>query len=195
MDAERLAEDCAAHLAEWKAELVLKRNIAIRRHLKKLFVSLLSQRWPRSARSRAALFELWMRSELKAKGGDISGMIMHHELPVLHWMLREQVAEVFQVLAENHRNELQEFVSWFLDEARPHTKYFNGSYKYDSCNAYAFGRPRHAAWAWLAQEVQDAATGLGISFPESVQLQRCATLRNPRAPSRWCLLCGHPVIA
>jgi hypothetical protein len=49
------------------------------------------------------------------------------------------------------------FVSWFLDEARRYGA--TGSFV-----VYAYGRPRNAAWARLAQEVQDAATSLGSSF-------------------------------
>jgi hypothetical protein len=40
-----------------------------------------------------------------------------------------------------------------------------GGYKFGSFTVNAHGRPRYAAWARLAQEVQDAATGLGIPFP------------------------------
>ena len=44
---------------------------------------------------------------------------------------------------------------------------------------YAFGRPRYAAWARLAQEVQDAATRLGIPFPEGLRLPATPDLEKP----------------
>jgi hypothetical protein len=70
-------------------------------------------------------------------------------------------------------------VSWFLGKAREYTEYFTGNYKFSSFNVYAYGRPRFATWARLAQEVQDAATSLGISFPESVRLPAMPTLEAP----------------
>jgi len=64
-------------------------------------------------------------------------------------------------------------------EARRYTQYFTGNYKYDSFVVYAYGRPRFAAWARLAQEVQDAATSLGIWFPEGVRLPAMPRLDEP----------------
>jgi hypothetical protein len=101
-----------------------------------------------------------LRTEPKPKGGIMSGLgNRDNELPVLHWLLRERVPEIFQVLVENRQKELAEFVSWFLGEARPYARYFTGSYKFDSFVVYAYGRPRFAAWAQLGKEVEDAATG------------------------------------
>jgi hypothetical protein len=169
MDAGRLADDCAAYLADRHAERVLEqyRNTPAPT---KAFLSLADRRRPRSPQTRAGLFELWLRAEPKPKGGDISGMLMDDELPILHWLLREQVAGVFQVIAESHNDELREFVCWFLDKARRYTQYFSGNYRYSSSIVYNFGRPRFAAWLRLAEEVQAAAVSLGISIPEDVRL-------------------------
>jgi hypothetical protein len=130
-------------------------------------------------RVRAGLFELWLRTEPRPKVGAISGMNMDSELPVLHWLLRKQVAHVFENLNGAHYNELQEFVSWFLDKARAYTEYFTGGYKFGSFNVYAHGRPRYAAWARMAQEVQAAAEGLGIPFPEELRLPAMPALEEP----------------
>jgi len=108
---------------------------------------------------------------------------MNDELPVLHWLLRERAAQVFQGLVGTHHKELHEFVSWFLGKAHPYTGYFTGGYRFTSFNMYAFGRPRYAAWARLAQEVQDAATSLGIPFPESLRLPAMPDLEKPTQAS------------
>jgi hypothetical protein len=169
MDAGGLAEDCAAYTADRHAERVLEqyRNTPVPT---KAFLSLLDRDRPRSPQTRGGLFELWLRTEPKPKGGGISGMLMDDELPILHWLLSEQVAGVFQILPENHHDQLREFVCWFLDKARRYTDYFTGNYRYSSSIVYNFGRPRFAAWVRLAQEVQAAAVSLGISIPEDVRL-------------------------
>jgi hypothetical protein len=119
------------------------------------------------------------RAEPRPTGGGILGMMMDDELPILHWLLREQVAEVFQVLAQNHHDQLREFVCWFLERARRYTEYFSGSHRYSSFNMYAFGRPRFAAWVRLAQEVQDAAVSLGVSIPAELRLRLMPALNEP----------------
>jgi hypothetical protein len=169
MDAARLAEDCAVYQADQHAIRVLEQYRDAPAP-PRAFLSLLDSRRPWSPQTRAGLFELWLRAEPKPKGGGISGMLMDDELPVLHWLLREQVAEVFQVLAENHHDQLREFVCWFLEKARRYTEYFSGAYRYSSSIVYNFGRPRFAAWLQLAQEIQAAAMSLGISIPEDVRL-------------------------
>jgi hypothetical protein len=70
-------------------------------------------------------------------------------------------------------------VSWFLSEAGRYARYFTGSYKFDSFVVYAYGRPRFAAWAQLAKEVQDAAMGLGIPIPEKLRLPAMPSLEEP----------------
>ena len=178
MDVRRLAEDCAVYQAEQHAIRVLEQYrdaLAPPR----AFLSLLDSRRPWSPQTRAALFELWLRSDPKPMGGGISGMVMEGELPVLHWLLREQVAEIFQSLAENHHDQLREFVCWFLGNARRYTEYFTGSYRFTSFNVYAFGRPRFAAWVRLAQEVKDAAASLGMTIPEGLQLPVMPELEVP----------------
>jgi hypothetical protein len=70
-------------------------------------------------------------------------------------------------------------VSWFLGEARQYSKYFTRNYKYDSFVVYAYGHRRFGAWAQLAREVQDAATGLGIPFPEEVRLPAMPRIDEP----------------
>jgi hypothetical protein len=103
--------------------------------------------------------------------------------------LREQVVAIFEELIEDRRQELQKFVSWFL-RALYYTRYFTGSYRFDSFVVYAYGRPRFALWARLAQEVQDAATSLGVSFPVEVRLPAMPRLDDPCAHFRWCLRYG-----
>jgi hypothetical protein len=161
MDAGRLAEDCAAYTADRHAERVLEQCRDAPAPTK-AFLSLLHRRRPQSPQTRAGLFELWLRAEPKPKGGGIAGMLMDDELPILHWLLRDQVAEVFQAIAESHNDQLREFVSLFLDKARRYTEYFSGNYRYSSSIVYNFGRPRFAAWVGLAQEVQAAAVSLGL---------------------------------
>jgi hypothetical protein len=109
MDAGRLAEDCAAYTADRHAERVLElyRDAPAPT---KAFLSLLDRNRPRSPQTRAGLFELRLRAEPKPKGGGIAGMLMDDELPILHWLLREQVTGVFQILVENHHDRLREFV-------------------------------------------------------------------------------------
>jgi hypothetical protein len=179
MDARRLAEDCAAYRADRNAELVLTQHRNTAAPSTEIFLSLLHYQAPRSPKIRAGLFQLWMRAEPKPTRGDISCMHMHDELPVLHWLLRDQAVEVFEAVVENHYHELQEFVLWFLGKASHHTEHFIGNYEYRSFNVYAFGRPRHAAWARLAQEVQSAAAGLGVSIPEEVRLPAMPDLESP----------------
>jgi hypothetical protein len=181
MDAGGLAEDCAAYLADRHAERLLAQYRDAPAP-PKAFLSLLDRHRPRSVQIRAGLFDLWLRAEPKPTGGDISGMLMEGELPVLHWLLREQVAEIFRILAENHHDQLRDFVCWFLDKARPYTEYFSGNYRFTSFNMYAFGRPRFAAWIRLAQEVQDAAVNLQMTIPEAT---RAVLIGSPvRVPSR-----------
>jgi len=177
-----LAEDCEAYLADRYAEKVLARCRDTPAPPQKLFLSLLDYKQPCSW-LRAGLFELWLRAEPKPKGGRLPCGSMDDELPVLHWLLREQAAEVFQGLVGTHYEALEEFVSWFLGKVRPYTGYFTGGYKFGSFNMYAFGRPRYAAWARLAQEVQDAATSLGIPFPESLRLPAMPDLEKPTQAS------------
>jgi hypothetical protein len=100
-------------------------------------------------------------------------MRMDDELPVVDWLLRDRVAEIFQTLAPNHRDELQQFVLWFLDRARRYTPYFTGEYEYTSFVVYAYGRPRFALWARLAREVEEAAMNLGIPIPRRSGCLRC----------------------
>jgi hypothetical protein len=169
MDACKLAGDCAAYAADRHAERLLEQYRDTPAPTK-AFLSLLDRHRPRSPQTRAGLFELWLRAEPKPKGGGISGMLMDDELPILHWLLREQVAEVFQILAENHHDQLRKFVCWFLGKAHHYTQYFSGNYRYSSSIVYNFGRPRFAAWVRLAEEVQTAAVSLGISFPGDLRL-------------------------
>ena len=106
-------------------------------------------------------------------------MRMDDELPAVDWLLRDRVAESFQALAPNHRDELQQFVLWFLDRAWKYTGYFTGEYEYTSFVVYAYGRPRFALWARLAREVEEAAMNLGIPIPESVRLPPMPHLNGP----------------
>ena len=182
LDVARLAEDCAAYDADRDAERVLAQHRDMPEPPPELFLSLLDYNQP-CPRLRAGLFELWLRAEPKPKGGRLPSGSMDDELPVLHWLLREQAAEIFQSLVATHEKALAEFVSWFLGKARPYTQHFTGGYKFGSFNMYAFGRPRYAAWARLAQEVQDAATSLGIPFPETLQLPAMADLEKPTQAS------------
>lgn len=102
---------------------------------------------------------------------------MDDELPVLHWLLRERAAEVFQHLVGTHRKAIEEFVSWFLGKSHPYAKYFTGRYNYTSSTVYTYGRPRFAAWAMLGKEVQDAATSLEIPFPEALRFPAMPDLK------------------
>jgi hypothetical protein len=141
MDAGRLAKGCAAYLASRNAERVLAQYRDTAAPSTETFLSLLHRQAPRSPRIRAGLFELWIRAEPKPTGGDISGMHMDDELPILHWLLREHAAKVFRTVVENHHSELQEFVLWFLGKARNHTEHFSGNYEYHSFNVYALPPP------------------------------------------------------
>jgi hypothetical protein len=176
---QRLTEDCAADDADRDAEPLLEQYRGMPAPPAKPFFSLLHHPQPEETWLRAGLFELWMRAAPKPKGGDISGMCMDDELPVLHWLLREQVREVFEVVTESRPYELREFVAWFMNKSRSHTEYFSGNYEYSSFNEYTYGRPRHAAWVRLAQEVQNAAAILGISFPKRARLPALPTLEEP----------------
>jgi hypothetical protein len=178
LDIERLAEDCEAYLAERYAEEVLAQHRDTPALPQELFLSLLGYEQPRP-RLRAGLFELWLRAEPKPKGGRLWLGSMDDELPVLHWLLRERAAEVFQDLIGTHRRALKEFVSWLLDKARPYAEYFTGGYKFTSFVVYTYGRPRFAAWAKLAKEVEDAATNLGIAILEGVRLPAMPHLEEP----------------
>jgi hypothetical protein len=107
MDAARLADDCAAYVADRHAEQVLAQHGDTPAPPQELFRSLLYWQQPQSSRLRGGLFELWLRAEPKPKGGIMSVGHMENELPVLHWLLREQVAAIFEVLIENRRPELR----------------------------------------------------------------------------------------
>ena len=168
-----------AYVADRHAEQVLAQHGDAPAPPQELFLSLLHWQQPQSSRVRAGLFELWLRADPKPKGGIMSVGHMDNELPVLHWLLREQVAAIFEVLIGNRRQELEKFVSWFLGEALYYARYFTGSYKFDSFVVYAYGRPRFALWARLAKEVQNAATSLGIAFPEEVRLPAMPRLEEP----------------
>jgi hypothetical protein len=140
LDLARLAEDCQAYRADEYAENVLAQHRDMPEPPPELFLSLLDYKQP-CPRLRAGLFELWLRSKPKPTGGRLLCGSMDDELPVLHWLLREQAAEVFQGLVGTHHEALEEFVSWFLGKARPYTGYFTGGYKFGSFNMYAFGPP------------------------------------------------------
>jgi len=127
---------------------------------------------------------LWLRAEPKPRGGRLLGMHRHDELPLLHWLLREQVAEVFGVVSAKHREELQKFVAWFLDKAREHTRYFSGKVRHPPSTAFNYSRSWHTAWALLAKEVQAAARSLGISVPRRLRVPAMPTLQHPRKHSR-----------
>jgi hypothetical protein len=178
LDVARVAEDCEAYLADWHAERVLAKHCDIPAPPPELFLSLLGYRRP-GPRLRARLFELWLRAEPKPKGGLLWFGSMDDELPVLHWLLREQAAEVFKYLIGTHHRALTEFVSWFLDKAHAYVKYFTGDYKFSSFVVYTYGRPRFAEWARLAKEVQDEATNLGIAVPAGVRLPAMPHLEEP----------------
>ncbi len=168
-DVARLAEDYAAYRADKDAEKALARYRDAPTPPPKLFLSLLDYRQPLCLRRRSGLFELWLRATPKPKGGLLWCGNMDDELPVLYWLLRDQAAEIFQCLVGTHHKAIEEFVSWFLDKAHPYAKYFTGRYNYTSSTVYTYGRPRFAVWAKLGKEVQDAATSLGIPFPESLR--------------------------
>ena len=183
LDLERLADDCQAYRAERHAEQVLAQHRDTPAPPPELFLSLLGYEQP-CPRLRVGLFELWLRAKPKPKGGHLWLGNMDDELPVLHWLLREQAAEIFQGLVGTHRKAIEEFVSWFLGKARPYTQYFTGGYNF-SFITYAYGRPRFAAWAKLGKEVQDAATSLGIPLPEASGLPAMPDLE---IPTRWSLV-------
>jgi hypothetical protein len=147
LNVARLAEDCADYLADRNAEQVLVQHRDTPAPPPELFLSLLHSRRPRSSRLRAGLFELCLRAEPKPKGGLLWCGNMDDELPVLHWLLQEQAAEVFYSLVGTHHKELLEFVSWFLGRTRPNAKYFTKRYRFDCFVLYAYGRPRFALWA------------------------------------------------
>jgi hypothetical protein len=182
LDVAGLAEDCAAHRAEQNAERVLARYRDAPAPPPKLF-QFDYRRRPRCLRISAGLFALWLRAKPKPKGGLLYCGNMDDELPVLHWLLREQAAEVLQGLVGTHRKAIEEFVSWFLDKAHPYAKYFTGHYNYTSSTVYTYGRPRFAAWARLGKEVQDAATSLGIPFAENLRLPAMPDLEKPTQAS------------
>jgi hypothetical protein len=179
LDTTRLAEDCAAYVADRHAEKVLAQHGDTPVPPSELFLSLSRCDQPRSSRLRAGLFELWLRTDPKPKGGMMSVGCMDDELPVLHWLLRKRVAAIFEVLIENRRPELEQFVAWFLGKALYYTRYFTGGYRFDSFVVYAYGRPRFALWARLGKEVQDAALSLGIPIPEEVRLPAMPSLDKP----------------
>jgi hypothetical protein len=106
-------------------------------------------------------------------------MMMEGELPVLHWLLREQAAEIFQGLAENHHDQLREFVCWFLEKAGPYTRYFAEKDRSHSFVFWAYGRPRYAAWARLAREVEAVAVSLGMPIPKELRLSAMPRLDDP----------------
>ncbi len=183
LDLERLAEGCQAYRAERHAEQVLAQHRDTPAPPPELFLSLLGYEQPCS-RLRAGLFELWLRAKPKPKGGHLFCGRMDDELPVLHWLLREQAVEIFQCLVGTHRKAIEEFVPWFLDKARPYTCYFTGGYNF-SFITYAYGRPRFATWAKLGKEVQDAASSLGVPLPEVSGLPAMPDLE---IPTRWSLV-------
>ena len=119
---------------------------------------------------RVELFELWMRSDPKPRGGCINGMNVDDEFPVLHWLLREHVAEVFAALMDQRREELQEFVIWLLKKARHYAECFTSSYQGWSYVTYTYGRPRFRFCARLALEVEKSAIDLGINVPDDARL-------------------------
>jgi hypothetical protein len=178
MDAASLTEACGAYLADQNAEKVLARYRDVPAPPPKLFQFDYRRRL-RCLRIRAGLFE-WLRAKPKPNGGLLYCGNMDDELPVLHGLLRERAAEVFQGLAGTHRQAIEEFVSWFLDKAHPYAKYFTGRYNYTSSTVYTYGRPRFAAWAQLGKEVQDAAKAWESRFPKAYGSRRCRILSNLR---------------
>jgi hypothetical protein len=182
LDVAKLAEDCEAYRADQNAEKVLARYRDTPAPPPTLF-QFDYRRRPPSLRLSAGLFELWLRTEPKPKGGILYCGSIDNELPVLYWLLRDQAAQVFQGLVGTHGKAIEEFVSWFLDKAHLYAKYFTGRYNYTSSTVYTYGRPRFAAWAALGKEVQDAARSLGIPFPKSLRFPAMPELRNPRRRS------------
>jgi len=89
------------------------------------------------------------------------------------------VAEIFQSLAANHHDQLQKFVHWFLKKARPYTQYFAEKDQSHSFVFWAYGRPRFAAWARLAREVEAVAVSLGMPIPKELRLSAMPRLDDP----------------
>lgn len=170
LDVEALVEDIKAYATDKAGERVLTRYRNDAAVPPQTFLDLLDYEAPRSLRTRTELFELWMHADSKPAGGAIDGMGMEGELPFLHWLLREQVEEVFTSLVESRRTKLQEFVVWFLGKSLYYAQAFHTPGRFSSFNMYAFGRPRYAAWVRLALEVENAATQLNIAVPDSVKL-------------------------
>ena len=108
-------------------------------------------------------FELWLRAEPKPKGGRLSCGSMDDELPVLHWLLREQAAEVFQGLVGTHlKRYTSSFPGFLAKRARtPDISREAISSLLSTCTPSVAPDSRAGR---LAQEVQDAATSLGIPF-------------------------------
>jgi hypothetical protein len=175
-DLEKLVDDIKTYNTHRSVELVLSKYHTSPTIPTTTFLELLSMEPPRSVQMRAELFDCWMRSDPKPCGGDINGMGMDNEFPVLHWILREYVGGVFAALVDQRRQQLQEFVLWLLGEARYFAEYFSPSYEYTSYVVYAYGRPRFEACARLALEVENAALALGFNVPDDVRLPDMPTI-------------------
>ena len=184
MNIEQLSRDCAVYLTDRNAEALLAHYQGVEAPTEEVFLMLLDSMRPSLLQARAGLFELWLRAEPKPRGGRLLGMHRRDELPLLHWLLREQVAEVFGILAQKHHDELQKFVVWFLDKAREHTRYFGGKVRHSPSTAFNYSRSWHTAWALLAKEVQAGARSLGISFPRRLRVPAMPTIEVPRKQPR-----------
>jgi hypothetical protein len=168
--------DIDAYNTHRSVELVLSQYRTSPTIPAKTFLELLHMEPPRSVQMRAELFDRWLRSDPKARGGDINGMGMDNEFPVLHWLLKDAATRVFAALVDQRRRELQEFVLWLLKEARRFAEYFSPSYRYTSFVVYAYGRPRFETCARLALEVENAAIELGFDIPDDVRLPEMPTI-------------------
>jgi hypothetical protein len=169
IDPKKLLDDIEAYNTHLRCERLLKYD-GPRATPVEAFLELSQLEPLRSVPMRVRLFELWLRTEPKPRGGVIHGLNVDDEFGVLHWILKKNAADVLSRFVEEQRDALERFVDWLLEKARAYTKYFTGSYHYTSSVVYEFGRPRFAARIRLALEVEKAAIALGLTVPDDARL-------------------------
>lgn len=134
------------------------------------FLELLDYEPLTSTSQRARLFALWLRMDPKPKGGRLGEIsTTPSECPLLRWLLVGHVLGIFEALEDDHRSELEQFVRWYLGEARAHARSM-ANLLGNGPNA-SIGRAYHSFWTYLGKEVQAAADSLDLTIPDEVRMQ------------------------
>jgi hypothetical protein len=134
-----------------------------------VFIRLIKAPTPATAERRAELFALWLRTDPRPMAPHMGNLC---ELPVLEWLLKGNAEPMFRLMVGKHRKELESFTDWFLRLALPHVERFTDKRPLHGYVENTFGVMYHGAWAWLAEDVEEAALANGIPVSHDARLPK-----------------------